>query len=264
MIFSRYLLIFLAVGLTLPFVPVKGVELKGADPIPGESSHKLKVAVFERPPYTFKTEEGLWAGIGIELWDQIAEELHIPYEYVEVPLGEVYEKLNAGACDLTPAVSMVVKGVRLVDYTAPYFFSYAAVQTKSTSLFQQLGSFYQNLIDGGILTILLIVGGIIVVFSIVIVIIERRTEEGHFADKPDGKFFHALWFSALNLLCLEYDVALRGLLPLQSQRPIRVQRFFRSRIWFIIGRVHSRAHLWILLFVKGGFRSWSIPAQRRV
>ena len=80
MIFSRYLLIFLAVGLTLPFVPVKGVELKGADPIPGESSHKLKVAVFERPPYTFKTEQGIWTGIGIELWEQIAEELHLPYE----------------------------------------------------------------------------------------------------------------------------------------------------------------------------------------
>ena len=207
--FPRSILRLLAVGLFFFSFLAKGADTSPVVSVPAETSRKLRIAVFERPPYTFKTEQGVWNGIGIELWEEIAEELHLPYEYVEVSLGEVYEKLNAGACDLTPAVSMVAKGVRLVDYTAPYFFSYAAVQTKSTSLFQQLGSFYQNLIDGGILTILLIVGGIIVVFSIVIVIIERRTEEGHFADKPDGKFFHALWFSALNLLCLEYDVALR-------------------------------------------------------
>ena len=177
--------------------------------VPTEASRKLRVAVFERPPYTFKTEQGVWSGIGIELWEEIAEELHLPYEYVEVPLGEVYEKLHAGACDLTPAVSLVAKGVRLVDYTAPYFFSYAAVQTKSVSLVQQLVAFCQNLAGSGIFIILLTVAGIIVAFSVIIVMIERRTEEGHFSDKVDGKFFHALWFSALNLLCLEYDVALR-------------------------------------------------------
>jgi ABC-type amino acid transport substrate-binding protein len=207
--FLRSVFLLLSIGFIFSCSPAQGDDSKLDDPSHSGVPRKLRVAVFERPPYTFKTEQGAWSGVGIELWGQIAEELHIPYEYVEVPFSEVYEKLHSGECDLTPAVSLVPKGIRLVDYTAPYFFSYAAVQTKSTSLFQQLASFYQNLIDGGILTILLIVGGIIVVFSIVIVIIERQTEEGHFADKADGKFFHALWFSALNLLCLEYDVALR-------------------------------------------------------
>lgn len=208
--FLRSVILLLSIGFIFSCFPARGADSKLVDPIThGGSARKLRVAVFERPPYTFKTEQGVWSGVGIDLWQQVAEELHLPYEYVEVPLDAVYEKLHSGECDLTPAVSLVPRGIRLVDYTAPYFFSYAAVQTKSTSLFQQLASFYQNLIDGGILTILLFVGGIIVVFSIVIVIIERRTEEGHFADKADGKFFHALWFSALNLLCLEYDVALR-------------------------------------------------------
>ena len=135
--FSRTLACLLSVGLIVPCLSALGADSGPVVHVPTEASRKLRVAVFERPPYTFKTEQGVWSGIGIELWEEIAEELHLPYEYVEVPLGEVYEKLNAGACDLTPAVSMVAKGVRLVDYTVPYFFSYAEVQTKSTSLFQQ-------------------------------------------------------------------------------------------------------------------------------
>ena len=135
--FPRSIFRLLAVGLFFFSFLAKGADTSPVVSLPAETSRKLRIAVFERPPYTFKTEQGVWNGIGIELWEEIAEELHLPYEYVEVPLGEVYEKLNAGACDLTPAVSMVAKGVRLVDYTVPYFFSYAAVQTKSTSLFQQ-------------------------------------------------------------------------------------------------------------------------------
>jgi len=201
---SRYLLIFLAVGLTLPFVPVKGVEPKGSELVPAASSHKLKVAVFDRPPYTFKTKEGLWSGIGIELWEQIAEELHLPYEYVEVPLSDIYTKLHSGECDLAPTLTLVPKGIGQVDYTASYLFSYAAVQTVGKSLISQTRDLCENLSNRGFFVILLIMAGIVIIYGFVILLIERRKDFGHLSGPHHKRFFHALWFSALSFTTPDY------------------------------------------------------------
>ena len=43
------------------------------------------VGTFEAPPFSLKTDEGRWTGISIELWENIANEMGLKYEYEERP-----------------------------------------------------------------------------------------------------------------------------------------------------------------------------------
>jgi polar amino acid transport system substrate-binding protein len=50
----------------------------------------------------------------------------------------------------------------------------------------------------------------LVTFSLVIMLLERKKNDGHFSEvPPEGHLLHSLWFSALTMMCLEHDVALR-------------------------------------------------------
>jgi ABC-type amino acid transport substrate-binding protein len=202
--FVRHLDLLVACALFFCPITTRATDAQPQKQSSGRAQHKLRVAVFERPPYTFKTDQGIWTGIGIELWEQIAEELHLPYEYVEVPLIDVYEALHSGKCDLTPAVSLTHNAIDLVDYTSPYLFSYAAVQTVQKSLRQQLESFYLHLWESGIVAILLSMMGLMIIFSAVLMIFERKNKEGHFGGSHLKGFGTAFWFSAVTMTSVGY------------------------------------------------------------
>jgi len=201
---ARHLGLLLACALFFCPITTRAIDAQPLKQSSGRAQHKLRVAVFERPPYTFKTDQGIWTGIGIELWEQIAEELHLPYEYVEVPLIDVYEALHSGKCDLTPAVSLTHHAIDLVDYTSPYLFSYAAVQTVHKSMTQGLKSFYLHLWESGIVAILLSMMGLMIIFSAVLMIFERKNKEGHFGGSHLKGFGTAFWFSAVTMTSVGY------------------------------------------------------------
>jgi Bacterial extracellular solute-binding proteins, family 3 len=58
--------------------PRRGLTLS-CHAVGNQISPPLRVPVFDRPPYTFKNEDGVWSGVAIELWEQIARPLNIPF-----------------------------------------------------------------------------------------------------------------------------------------------------------------------------------------
>ena len=45
---------------------------------------KLTIAIKESPPFTYKNKNGIYMGISVYLWDLIAKELNIDFEYKEM------------------------------------------------------------------------------------------------------------------------------------------------------------------------------------
>ncbi len=44
-----------------------------------------RLAVFNHPPYSFKDKKGVWIGLSIELWEEIAATLGRSYKYCLFP-----------------------------------------------------------------------------------------------------------------------------------------------------------------------------------
>lgn len=162
------------------------------------------MAVFDRPPYTFKNKEGVWTGLSIELWEQIAGRLGIGYDYVEVPLTEVYPRLHDGLCDLSPVIALSADRANTVEFTEPYLFSHGAVLTPHKSFFQSVSSFFSYVWNKEILIILLVMTLGMIIFSLLLVIVEQKYENGHFSGPHNRGLGSALWFSAVTMTTVGY------------------------------------------------------------
>jgi ABC-type amino acid transport substrate-binding protein len=83
----------------------------------------MLVATKVSPPFAFKDADGRWAGISIETWERIAEDLQLPSpSYEEMPLEEMFTALEAGRVDAAvAAISMTPERERRIDFSHPYY-----------------------------------------------------------------------------------------------------------------------------------------------
>ncbi len=206
-------------GLLLPSVS------RAVDEPARQPHRRLKVAVLERPPYSFKDKNGVWKGLGIELWEQIAERLALPYDYVEVPLTDIDQKLSSGECDLSPVIAITVEMSDRVEYTEPYLFSHGAVVTLRKSFTQRIGTFYSYVWSKEVMFILIFMMVGMAIFSLILVWVERKHEHGHFNGPSLKGIGSALWFSAVTMTTVGYG----DKTPLSAAG--RVITFF----WMLIG-----------------------------
>ncbi|MEI6377122.1 MAG: transporter substrate-binding domain-containing protein [bacterium] len=162
-------------------------------------SQKLHIAVHDRPPFSFKGEDGQWIGLSLDLWHQIAEELHLTFELVEVPLIETAAKLHSGELDIDINSVLTAENAKLVDYMVPYFFSHGGAATKDRGFFQNFSVLFSHMKQGGLFEILLIMIGALLFFSSVLSLLEWRREKSHIRGPKHHKFGHALWYSAITM-----------------------------------------------------------------
>ena len=199
--------LFLLLFLSLLVIASFGLVRAASDAVPAKAvptPRRLQVAVFDRHPYSFKDKSGAWSGLSIELWEQIAGHLGIAYDYVEVPLSDVYEKLHAGTCDLTPVVAISGERAEEVEFTEPYLFSHGAVVTLHKSFIATLKTLHSYIWNKEVFLILFLMLAGMAVFSLLLVIAERKHESGHFNGPTVRGFGSALWFSAVTMTTVGY------------------------------------------------------------
>ena len=198
-----FLLVFFSLLVTAPIARVLAVGDAVAindSPAP----RRLQVAVFDRPPYTYKDKSGVWTGLSIDLWEQIAGHLGLAYDYVEVSFSDVYEKLHAGNCDLSLAIAISGEKAEEVEFTEPYLFSHGAVVTLHKSLFDTLKTLHSYIWNKEVFLILFLMLAGMILFSLILLMAERKHELGHFSGSTVKGFGSALWFSAVTMTTVGY------------------------------------------------------------
>ena len=217
--FPRWLLLLLSGGLALaPWSPLRSESSARSEVVHSSAvtavretatkgslnSHKLKVAVCYRPPFSFKDGVGAWSGLSVDLWEQVAGKLGITYEYVEMPLVEIMKQLRTGKCDLSPAIALSGEEAGDIEFTEPYLFSHGAVLTPRKSLFKSLGIFHGILMNKRVFIIFLAMLFGMILFSLLLMFVERKHEKGHFSGPSVKGFGSALWFSAVTMTTVGY------------------------------------------------------------
>ncbi|HAJ26542.1 MAG TPA: hypothetical protein DCG53_04750 [Syntrophus sp. (in: bacteria)] len=91
---------------------------------------KLIVGIANDPPYTFKNEQGQWAGITVDLWRHIARDLKLDYSLKEMTQEEVLNSLQNGSIDLSAdAVIITSQREQRFEFTVPIASTRVAVAT---------------------------------------------------------------------------------------------------------------------------------------
>lgn len=173
----------------------------GADP----ATPRLKIGVFDRPPFAMKDESGHWSGLAIDLWEKIGRDLNLSYDYVEVPFDELIPRLAKGDLDVVVGeLGVSADREKVVDFTQPYLTAAAAVALSPHSQGPAWKDVSIKLAQHGVFLIIGAMLFTLVIFSLLFWITERSVHQGHFGGKPIHGLGSAIWFAAVTMTTVGY------------------------------------------------------------
>ena len=94
---------------------------------------KVRMGVFDYPPYYIRDRAtGKWTGALVEMGEDIAKELDVKYETVEVGgWGEVVLAIQSNKIDFHPGLQATPKRATAIDFAGPiYWISWVTVNNK--------------------------------------------------------------------------------------------------------------------------------------
>ena len=170
----------------------------------GASSGKLIVGTMHMPPFLIKEEGGNWEGLSIELWQAVAGELDIEYEWREYTSVEsIMDDAKAGVIDFIPVLPITEANEVILDFSHQYFRSGLAIAVSKTNSSPRLLRFARHLVStdllvvvGGLLLLSLIAGVIVWLFE------GRRNRE--FEGGVIKGAGHGLWWAVVTLTTVGY------------------------------------------------------------
>jgi polar amino acid transport system substrate-binding protein len=166
-------------------------------------SPRLRVLTRAVPPFAFQSADGKWQGIAIELWERIAADMGVAFDYQAVTLPDLLDGLATGKADLAVgALSVTAAREELFDFTHPFYRAGLSVAVR-----KETGSTWPELMRAalsprfmlplaGILALLASVGALIWFF-------ERRTNT-QFPRDPVRGIAAGMWFSSVTMTTVGY------------------------------------------------------------
>ena len=170
-----------------------------------ERPAKLRVGVFDRPPFAIKDNNGRWIGIAVDLWEKVSSENSYSYEYLEVPMPDIITKLSRGELDLALGeIGVSVDRERKVDFTQPFLVATMVVAVPKHTSFANWRQILYGITHHGLIPVVLGMMGLLLIFSVLLWLLERRTAHSHFGGGPARGLGSALWFSAVTMTTVGY------------------------------------------------------------
>jgi len=170
-------------------------ELKG---------HRLIIGTTEAPPFSFRTQDGSWSGISIDLWRKIAEELNLTYEFQERELQSLLGGLSDGSIDVgVAALAITSEREQKIDFTHSFYSTGLAIATSTKpdrdwrAVFRVLFS-YELFEAVGLLALLLFAVGM------VIWLFERKGNRKDFGGSISRGLWSGFWWSAVTMTTVGY------------------------------------------------------------
>ena len=169
------------------------------------ASHKLVVGTMVAPPVYIKTTDGQWEGLGIEIWQAVARQLGLLFEFREYSgPGPLREAIKNGEIDVIPSLPAEVSLVSIVDYCQSYLRTGLAIAVPAEGTYSRWMAtvtriFSKDTLEAfGLLMLLSLVAGTIVW------LFERRRNSEMFDAEAVKGVGHGIWWSIVTMTGVGY------------------------------------------------------------
>ncbi len=146
----------------------------------------LRVGTKHAPPFAELGSDGRWHGISITLWEELAGDLGLEYEYEERDLPGLLEGLEDGSLDVVAAaLTVTAQREATFDFTAPFHTTGLAVVVRDESTPVWLKAI-KLLASTSFLLLIAMVGVLQLAVGTLVWALEKRAN-------PDQFGQHSLW-----------------------------------------------------------------------
>ncbi len=165
-------------------------------------SSKLVIGLKMSPPFTMKNENGRFTGVSIELWEAIAQELGVKFEYREYELKELLEAVEKGSIDLCISpLTVTPERLTKFDFTQPFYTSSIGIAVKGTQKSFAI-LLVTNIFTLNFLKAVFALLGTIFVLGFFLWLAERKVNP-NFANGMHG-MGDGIWWSAVTMATVGY------------------------------------------------------------
>ncbi|MFY0656226.1 MAG: transporter substrate-binding domain-containing protein [Neptunomonas phycophila] len=165
-------------------------------PLMGVAAETIKVGVTESVPFAIKENidgQERWTGITIDLWEEIARDVGIEYEYVDLALQDNLTGVAKGKIDIAlGAMSITAEREKIMDFTHPYYMSGLGIVTRTNQ------ATTWSLYGWGLAKAIGMLFLIILVFGVIMRAIEKRN------NPQFEKFGDGMWFTIVTMTTTGY------------------------------------------------------------
>lgn len=153
------------------------------------AGEKLIVGVVNDPPYLMKVGNGEWTGFSIDIWEAVAKELKVPYEFKEMEFSKLLESLKENKIDVAiDGFFLLAEREKFMDFTVPLGSTRLAVATLPDKLDHPWIGALKILFSWSIMKIIVPLLMILCIMGFLIWYIERKHNPEHFG----GGFMHGI------------------------------------------------------------------------
>ncbi len=170
-----------------------------------KSLPKLIVSTKEAPPFSVKTEGGVWKGVSIDLWREIADTLELDYDFREMKLEEILQSMRDGTSDVAVAgLTVTNTRERDMDFTHSFYTSGLSIAVSPEGSSSPFGVIFRVLVSWKFLQIIVGLVVVLMVFGILIWVFERRKNKDHFGGSAVKGLGAGFWWSAVTMTTVGY------------------------------------------------------------
>lgn len=164
----------------------------------------LKVGVHPAPPFIIKTDEGNFRGLCVDLWEDVATQMQIQFQYEEYNdlIGMIraldYKELDISINPLNVSSTRL----KMFDVSQPFFISSIGVASTTASK-SPFRAFISNFFSLDFLKIVLLLLFVIFCFGTLLWAVEHKNNKHQFRPGFPG-LLDGLWWSAVTMTTVGY------------------------------------------------------------
>ena len=166
---------------------------------------KLVVGTMVLPPLYVKTADNHWRGFGIELWQAIAQDLAVLFEFREYSGFEsLLDAIKNKEIDVIPSLPVEEQYESILDFSQSYLKSGLAIAVPAEGVGSRWMDVVKSVISRGIgkavgLLLLMSLAAGIIVWAF-----ERRRNSDMFGDGTVKGIGHGIWWSLVTMTTVGY------------------------------------------------------------
>lgn len=178
------------------FIPLSGSA--------ADTTAVLQVGIKNAPPFSIKNSDGSWSGISVTLWENIAREMGLAFQYHELPLQEILDGLADKRLDVGfSALTITSEREKKIDFTHPFYTTGLGIAVQKENRPGTL-TFLRGFFSLNFLKVILSLALLLSAVGILVWFFEKEDNREQFGGGAAKGIGAAFWWAAVTMTTVGY------------------------------------------------------------